>query len=168
MSQRDSLTSERLRALLSYDPATGTFTRRISRCRWRAGETAGAPNRGYVQIKIDNVLHAAHRLAWLHTTGSWPTGDIDHIDGNRSNNAFANLRDVTRGINAQNLRRARRDSQSGLLGSFKKKDRKQKDRWQAQISLNGVLHYIGIYDTAEEAHAAYVAAKRRMHVGNTI
>lgn len=164
MSQRDSLTHERLRELLHYDPDLGWFMRKVGRCRWREGEVAGALNEdGYVVIKLDDVQHAAHRLAWLYMTGSWPSQHIDHIDGQRSNNAFINLRDVTKSINAQNMRKARIDSTSGFLGASR-----HKKGWQAQLQVGGVLHYLGFYGTAEAAHAAYVAAKRRLHAGSTI
>lgn len=75
------LTAERLRDLFDYDEATGVFTRRFRRGPTSAGKPAGTKNgRGYVQIMVDGRIYMAHRLAWLHMTGSWPTNQIDHIN----------------------------------------------------------------------------------------
>lgn len=159
------LTAERLRELLNYDPETGVFTWRVSRrATARPGSVAGTITpKGYRAIWI-GANYRAHRLAWLYVYGVWPTHEIDHIDGNRANNAIANLRDVTRSVNHENLRRARSDSAHGFLGvsPFKGK------WWKARITVNGKWQHLGTFKTPEEAHAAYLEAKRRLHVGCTI
>ena len=166
MSKQDKITAAFLRELFHYDPETGVFTRLVTRQGQgaRAGDVAGTlkPS-GYLTIWICGANHMAHRLAWLYVHGKWPTHEIDHIDGNRANNAIANLRDVTRSVNHQNLRRARSDSAHGFLGVspfFGK--------WKARITVNRVFQHLGVFDTPEEAHAAYLEAKRRLHVGCTI
>jgi hypothetical protein len=90
---------------------------------------------------------------------------IDHRDTCRTNNRLANLRDATRSVNAQNLRAARSNNSScGLLGVTW-----NRGRWTAQISPpGGPRTYIGRFDTAEQAHAAYLDAKRRLHAGCTL
>lgn len=166
MSKQDKITAAFLRELFHYDPETGVFTRIVTRQGQgaRAGDVAGTlkPS-GYLTIWICGANHMAHRLAWLYVHGTWPAHEIDHIDGNRANNAIANLRDVTRSVNHENLRRARSDSAHGFLGVspfFGK--------WKSRITVNGKFQHLGVYDTPEEAHAVYLEAKRRLHVGCTI
>lgn len=160
------ITAQRLRELLHYDPETGVFTWRVRRGGGAvAGGICGSPNSGgYIQIKIDRVLRKAHRLAWLYVHGAWPKADIDHINGVRDDNRLTNLRDVPESTNAQNLLRARKDSGAGLAGARKNRD----SGWAARIRVGGKERHLGIFATPEEAHAAYIEAKRRLHTGCTI
>lgn len=116
-------------------------------------------------IWVDGHCHRAHRLAWLHVHGVWPKDDVDHMDGNRVNNCIANLRDVDRSTNLQNMRSPGRPSKSGLLGvSWFERDR----NWLARICVDGKNRYLGYFQTKEQAHEAYVAAKRKLHAGCTL
>ena len=146
------LTQERLQEILEYSADTGDFTFRFSRGGSREGSVAGSVLKdGYVRISIDYRIYSAHRLAWLYVNGSWPAGDIDHVDGDPSNNRFANLRDVSRAENNRN-KGLHSNNTSGLPGvSF----HKQAQRWQAFISVDGRQRHVGYYDTPEAAHAAY-------------
>lgn len=160
------ISAARLRQVLDYNQDSGEFTRRISSGRrWKPGQRAGGAHkhRGYWTIGIDGTNYAAHRLAWLHVTGRWPKLDLDHIDGNLVNNRFANLREVTEIINAQNQRRAHKGSKSGLLGVYP-----TGSRWKASICVDKVPHYLGTFESREEAFAAYLDAKRKLHPGCTI
>lgn len=159
------MSAERLKALFNYDAETGVFTRRVRTAqRSRAGQSAGTANaRGCVRISIDSRLYLAHRLAWLYITGEWPANGIDHKDGNPSNNAFANLRDVTPRINSENQRRARSDNSNGLLGVTN-----SGAKFRAGIQISGKKLHLGSFDTPNSAHQAYLSAKRRMHEGNTL
>lgn len=156
----------RVRELLDYDALTGVFVWRVHRNNnARRGDVAGTLNLGYVVIAVDDKLYRAHRLAWLWAHGAWPAGHIDHIDGNRANNALANLRDVSRNVNQQNRKNAKHNSTSGLLGvSWCAPSRK----WRAQIGVAGARMYLGRFATKEEAHARYLEAKRELHEGNTL
>jgi hypothetical protein len=99
-------------------------------------------------------------------TGRFPDGQIDHRDGDKDNNRWGNLRDVTRLVNQQNQRRAHRSNRSsGLMGATWSKASK---KWQSGIKLNGKFIYLGSFETPEEAHATYISAKRRLHEGCTI
>lgn len=162
---RKTLTAHRLKEVFDYDRATGVFIRRIRTAqRVRAGELAGCINsRGCLSMRVDGKLYLAHRLAWLYVTGEWPTQHIDHRDGNPSNNAFANLRDVAPLINAQNIRRARVDSSIGLIGVGR-----SGSKFRADIQANRKTRYLGTFDTAEAAHQAYLSAKRELHEGNML
>jgi hypothetical protein len=158
------LTAARLRELYLYDAATGVFTRRVSIRQFKAGEVAGFRcGRGgaYVAIKIDQSIYFAHRLAWLYVHGEWPAQFIDHINGNPSDNRIANLRDVSNEVNAQNKRRAR--GGSGLMGAYPKYR-----KFRSYIHVDGEQRWIGSFNTAEEANAAFIDAKRRLHQGCTI
>jgi hypothetical protein len=154
----------RVRELFSYGPSTGVFTRNVkTQANAKVGSAAGTISAEYVMISIDNQLYSAHRLAWLHTFGVWPTYHIDHIDGDKRNNRLANLRDVARTVNMQNRKSAQSSNQSGLAGAMK-----NGNSWMARIRTNGDTKYLGTFPTAFQAHKAYLAAKRELHEGNTI
>lgn len=162
---KPSLTAARLRELLHYDPETGIFTRRSwSGGRLAAGARTGRPNvQGYRETQLAGVKYKEHRLAWLYMTGEWPKHTIDHINGIRDDNRFENLRDVNRFINKQNTRRAPSHSTTGFLGVSR-----HQSKWQASIRVNNKQLYLGRYETPEDAHAAYLSAKREFHEGNTL
>lgn len=160
------LTAERLRELLDYDPKTGNFTWLCSRGTRIKGEIAGSRNpEGYIQIRADRGTYRAHRLAWLITHGVWPTNEIDHINGDRSDNRLENLRDVSRTTNSQNMRVAGSCSISGIMGAHWDET---SNKFRARIRVAGKMIYLGRYTTPEEAHQAYVTAKRKLHEGNTL
>jgi hypothetical protein len=149
------ITAERLRELLAYDPTSGGFAWRVDRGGLaKAGQIAGSRNGiGYVNIRVDGRDYSAHRLAWLHVTGAWPAGQIDHINGVRDDNRIANLREAT---NAQNQwNRAHQGSVSGFKGV---KWCKIQRKWRAELRKDGRKIHLGRFATVEEAHAAYCAA----------
>jgi hypothetical protein len=76
---------------------------------------------------------------------------------------FLNLRDASRRVNQQNMRRALSGSASGLIGAHKKRN-----KWSSQIRVEGGLIKLGVFATAQAAHDAYVKAKRQYHAGCTI
>ncbi|MEL6236978.1 MAG: HNH endonuclease [Pseudomonadota bacterium] len=120
---------------------------------------------GYILITVDRSIHRAHRLAWVYIHGSAPCGDIDHINGIRSDNRICNLRDVSHTVNLQNRKGATVSSKSGILGVRK---HRACDKWEARIKVAGKQRYLGLYETAEEAREAYLSAKRQFHAGNTL
>jgi hypothetical protein len=168
MSKREStLTQERLKELLHYNRKTGVFTRLTDNGRGcHVGDIAGSHHRdGYIYIYVDGRNYAAHRLAWLYVRGRWPVGDLDHVHGQEVGNGIKNLREVPEQWNTQNERHPRRNNKSGFLGVYTRYDR---DGYHAQLRINGKQCCLGIFDTAEEAYAAYVEAKRLYHAGCTI
>jgi hypothetical protein len=150
----------RLKELLNYDMATGLFTwkKRVSRAKIRGNRAGYVTVRGYVHLGADRKVYKAHRLAWLYVTGAFPAGELDHIDGDRANNRFSNLRIVTRGVNLQNRHKPGRTNRSGFLGVQVKGS-----RWRAAIKANGVQYRLGYFNSPEGAAAAYQSAKRRLH-----
>lgn len=153
------ITPERLRERLHYDPETGIFRWRVRphrRSRRRAGDVAGyLQPQGYISIRIDTVGYRAHRLAWLYVYGCWPKPEVDHINRDRSDNRLANLREATRTQNAWNTD-AHASNTSGVRGVYW---HKRAGKWHAQIAAHGQMIYLGLFDSIEEAGAAYRAAE---------
>lgn len=164
---KNRLTAERLREVLVYDSLSGTFVWRIDRYQnIKAGRIAGNLNPvGYIGICIDYRLHLAHRLAWLYVYGIWPTNEIDHINGNRSDNRICNLREATAAQNRQNYKKANATNKTGYLGVRTKNNGRT---FEANIQVKGRTKYIGAFSTADAAHAAYLTAKRSFHEFNTL
>ena len=155
------ITADEFRGHLSYDPETGIFRRLKGSYRGaKPGDIAGSRHiAGYVKFCLLGRSYLAHRAAFFHMTGEWPSGDIDHINGDRSDNRWANLRLATRSQNCCNSQKSRRNS-SGHKGirfhqEFKK--------WTAEVGFQGRRLYLGSFDTAEEAKAAYLNKAAEMH-----
>lgn len=161
-----------LRERLAYDPATGIFlwrSRPVS-CfpdaahgnTWNtryAGTPAGSTNNsGYFKIGIDDRQYLAHRIAWLMFYGSEVPHDIDHIDGDRTNNRIANLRLATRAENQANKRRL--TTNTGIKGVYFDAKRQ---KFQAHITVSYRQHNLGRFDTLEDAVAARREAAERLH-----
>jgi len=161
----NNLTAEQARHFFKYDPETGIFTWAVSRQGVVLGAVAGFTDKdGYRFICISRRHYPAHRIAWLHYYGEWPKQVIDHINGVKTDNRIFNLRDVPNSVNLQNQRVARsRNKASGLLGVFK-----SNSRWRSRVQIGDIRHNLGSFATAEEAHAAYITAKRLIHPGCTI
>ena len=158
----DSDTRARLFQRLLYDPETGLFTWKVNVKGGRAqiGKVAGGINAyGYIQIRFEGRHHRAHRLAWLYMTGRWPRNLLDHIDGDRQNNRFCNLREANNSQNNWNSVRPRHNT-SGFKGVSWSKT---VGKWSSSIKVGGTQRHLGYFDTPENAHAAYAAAASEMH-----
>jgi len=118
-ASKSTLTAERLRTILAYDPATGLFTRNHDVGGYKAGGIAGSKNkRGYINISIDGMIYCAHRLAFLYVDGVMPSGSVDHINMVKDDNRWSNLRDVDARTNRENMREAMlTNCSSGVLGA---------------------------------------------------
>jgi HNH endonuclease len=150
------VTAERLRKLLDYAPETGLFYWKVSVGSISAGRQAArrTSGRGYTVIRLDGRLYYAHRLAWLHVHGYHPRV-IDHINGDKHDNRFVNLRDCSPGENARNFPSR---AASGLKGVYRRGA-----RWFSCITAEGRIHRLGTFATKREAAAAYDDACRRLH-----
>ena len=149
MRYQDTLTAQRLRELLSYDPETGQFTRLVSVSHGKRGSIAGGVKEtGYVAIRIDGIKYRAHRLAWLYMTGAWPAEEIDHINRRRNDNRWVNLRPATRqGQCGNSVGRGK----SGIKGVTWSRPHK---KWRAEIAAT----CLGYFDCKHEAGAVYARA----------
>jgi len=152
---REPITQARLRELVTYDRDTGLFVSIKKRPGGAAvGSVLGTPIGAarYMVAAFDYQLYYLHRLAWFYETGEWPTETIDHKDGDRQNNRFINLRLATMSEQLQNKvmpMGCHLDNRTG--------------RWAAQIRFYGKRRRLGSFPTSAEAHAAYLAAKARLH-----
>lgn len=159
------LTHESLLSRLRYEPESGRFFHRVRSGKALAGTEAGWIKKTcqYRYISVNGKKYLAHRLAWFYVTGSWPVAEIDHINGMRADNRWENLRDVSRTINHQNLRRPHRDNKLGILGV-----RKFGNSFTSCIHAGGRLIHLGTFRSPEQASEAYLSAKRKLHEGNTL
>lgn len=161
-----TITQHRLIELFDYDPTVGVFLHRASIRRAIAGNAAGeVTHNRYVRMSVDGRRYRGHHLAWLWVYGRLPTPglQIDHIDGDTLNNRIANLREVTPAQNQQNKRRAFVKSATGMLGVGKRGE-----RFFARIKSDDGIKYLGSFDRPDDAHQAYLAAKRELHPFSTI
>lgn len=149
-----TIAQEVLRKLLQYDEETGVFT------RLGTGRKITPKNKaGYVVVYLFGGSYYAHRLAWLYVNGSMPAGQIDHINGDKSDNRIANLRVVSAALNSQN-RPAQSNNKTGFKGvSFNTR----RTRFHACIRVAGKTIHLGNFVKAEDAAAAYALAAARYH-----
>ena len=154
---KPELTQDKLKELLRYDPETGVFTWKAKRRGAHAGvgDSAGGvdTSTGYLRIRIYGHRNYAHRLAFLYMTGSFPSNHVDHIDGDKKNNQWNNLRAATQAENCRNMSISKRNA-SGITGVSWSKER---SRWVAAICLNGKQTVLGRYGSLIDA----VAARKR-------
>lgn len=122
-------------------------------------------DRGYRTLSVNGKNRSAHRVIWEHVNGDIPKGlEVDHIDGDPSNNSILNLRLVTHTQNMQNQHRPRGNNKtSGVKGVHWDKE---KLRWRTHIVVNRKQVFIGRFDTIAEAQAAYQDAAARLHTHN--
>jgi len=154
------ITQETLKEFLWYDQETGDFYwRKVCTPKMKAWDKAGTLNsRGYVRIKIFGKIRQAHRLAWLYVYGNLPE-QLDHINCNKSDNRIQNLRPANHSTNGMN-RGAQTNNKLGLKGViFHKRDKK----FIANIRVLGKQKCLGYFNTAEEAHSAYIKASGELH-----
>lgn len=147
---------EVVKSMLAYDPATGDLVWVSSA---NAGSTAGWENgNGYRRVSIGRKGKVyAHHIAWLFITGAWPT-EVDHINGDRSDNRAINLRHASRAENNRNSR-TRKHNKSGLKGVRATRN----GTWSARIRTDGCVLWLGTFPTPEEAHQAYCQAAIKQH-----
>lgn len=144
------LTQDQVRSMFWYDPGSGLFIRR------RTGRVSSTNcGDGYKAVGINGKMYKAHRLAWLYMTGVWPTGHIDHIDRDRANNAWYNLRDVSIQENNKNRGYKRRQGGTGIRGVVVDRSR-GKLRYRASICVDGRTITLGRFATPEAARQCYL------------
>jgi hypothetical protein len=168
---KQEITQAYVKELFDYDPITGIVTR-LKRTTRKAGSERSINNislteragtvmaSGYRCIRLHKKTYREHRLIWLWMTGEMPDHQIDHINRDRSDNRWCNLRKCNNTENQQN-RNVSKKSKTGYIGVFL-----HKNGFTAQIVVNKKTVYLGRYKTAEEAAEAYKQAKAKYHTFN--
>jgi hypothetical protein len=152
MSEKSLITAEYLRSILDYDPETGIFTRLTDSKKggYKAGDRIGSfKNRQYESIGIDMKQYASHRLAFMYMIGRWPIGVIDHIDRNKLNNSWNNLRESTYKQNGANSIAKVSKKLKGV--SWNKKSK----LYQSYICPDNKKIHLGYFDCPAAASFAY-------------
>jgi hypothetical protein len=148
---------EYLRIRLVYCPITGSMTWKSGRCKSRIGKEAGTNHDGYRVVVLQGKMYRVHRLAWMLMTGEWPEHEIDHINLDRGDNRWVNLRAADKRGNACNTG-IRADNKSGFKGVCWDKDRR---KWRADIKLPHIRKHLGLFADPAVAHAAYAQAAKK-------
>jgi hypothetical protein len=158
------LTQHELKTVLSYDPITGTFTWvRPASVRMKPGDQAGCVEpTGYVGMVVNYQRYRAHRLAWLYVYGVMPEGEIDHMDGDKSNNAITNLRVVTTKQNRENTG-LQCNNTSGVRGVYWDKRR---EKWMARVQHHKKWIFLGRFDSIDQAAQIVKEARRTTFTHN--
>lgn len=151
-----TITQEQIKQQLNYNQDTGVFTWAIKTGRVKIGDIAGSRDgRGYWQINVLGKVRKAHRLAWLYMKGRFPKEQIDHINQDRLDNRFSNLREVTNKENNKNST-MQKNNTSGYTGvSFDGK------RWVAYITVDDKKKHLGRYKDKNEAILARKIAEKK-------
>lgn len=158
MANRDFISHEKLTSILHYEPTTGIFTWIENRGRLLAGKEAGSVNKlGYRELTAHGTQYLAHRLAWFYMHKAWPTFVIDHINGIKDDNRIDNLRDVQNSENFHNTESLSTNSATGVRGVSH-----HRGVFKAEIRVNNVRRYLGVFATLEDASKSYLDAKREM------
>lgn len=135
-----------------YCPMTGTIT------GMNGSAIKGKSNDGYIIVQVyaeKLYVLLGHRLAWFLHYGEIPKNQIDHIDGDRTNNKIENLRDVCHQQNQWNRKNAKGYNWNKKL-----------QKHQAQIRINRKPIHLGVFDKEEDAQNAYLEAKKKYHIIN--
>jgi hypothetical protein len=154
------LTQEYIKNILNYDELTGEFTARLKRKNLNIGDKAGTiMQTGYVCLSIDDKKYTGHEIAWLYVTGKFPKETIDHIDGNRANNVFSNLREATYSQNSSN-RGLQSNNTSGVKGVCWDK---ATNKWRARVKLNNKYINLGRFSDISKAEEVVRQAREKYH-----
>lgn len=139
------------------------FTSEYAQALWNsrfAGKRAGSirPD-GYLEIRINGKLYMVHRIVWALANGAWPSQQLDHINGDRSDNRLENLREASNAENARNSPTPRNNT-SGVKGVVWDK---RQNKWAARIKMNGVLRNLGLFSDKGDAEIKVRAVRSELH-----
>ena len=159
---KSDITYEVVSELMELDAVTGRLFWKKRSLKWFSShrsmgsfnskfagkEALGKLNiNGYPSGKILGFSFLAHRVVWLLSTGEWPVDQLDHINGDRSDNRMENLREVSNAENCRN-QKMRKTNSSGATGVYWSK---RLDKWFATIQVDGRPIYLGSFDEFKDA-----------------
>jgi len=125
-----------------------------------AGKPARSSLNGrYYIVHIDGGFYLCHRVVWCMQYGYWPSGDVDHINGNKLDNRVDNLREVSRSQNMSNVG-MQKNNKSGFIGVFWAA---REEKWQAVVAYKKKNISLGRFDCPMEAAIAYNNAALKYH-----
>lgn len=158
--EKKQIDLETLKKIFVCEAEQGELRWRVSSPRAAAGQLAGVVNsEGYRVVGYGGSKYRVHRIIWAMYYEAWPEGDLDHVNGIKTDNRISNLRPCTHGQNMQNCSKrvhARKSRHKGV--DF------HKGRWRARIRPgDGGRMDLGYFATEEEAAAAYAAAAEKFH-----
>jgi hypothetical protein len=163
--KQSTLGLEFVRQVLSYDPTTGIF-------RWlqpvnrntAIGQIAGVvASNGRRYIGLLGEKHSAHRLAWFHYYGVWPTGNVRQENGNYDDCGIGNLAEesVVETARRGAIRVSNKSGVQGVSWSSAKK------KWVAVITRDYRRVHLGYFASKDDAATAYAAALAEMPTGGS-
>lgn len=146
----------KLKEYTLYTPETGSFIYvKPTANRIKRGQSLGTPTTtGARRVHIFGARVEVSRLIWFYMTGAWPIGVIDHINGNKNDNRFVNLRDVTQAANNSNKHKPQRNNKLRVLGV-----NKVGNKYRARSNRK----HLGMFLTKQEAHEAYILHRAQQH-----
>jgi len=150
---------DRLYNVLQYDPDKGEFYwRERTGTRVRIGDRAGSFQYSRRSIRIDGSLYRAARIAWAMYYNIWPPlgFEIDHINGDVTDDRIKNLRLVTHAQNTMNNNK-RRDNKSGTAGVIRTKE----GNFRAFITIKRAQKNLGTFKTLTAAVSARKTAEKQ-------
>jgi len=159
MKRPDHITPEYLSKVFHYNPETGDFSWRSAHTnRVKAGDVVRAKiGKGYYAVQLDCHRMRVHNVVWAIHYGKFPEGVIDHVNGIKTDNRIANLRDVTTSQNAYNVGRQKNNT-TGFKGVSR-----NGAGFKAEISADKQSHYLGTFPSLEGAASAYAKAAKQLH-----
>jgi len=145
-----------LSKLLKYDPLTGDIYWVASgRGRIKKKPAGTKEKSGYIGIVVNGKRIRAHIIAWALHNNRWPSDQIDHVNGTKSDNRINNIREATNNQNGKNIK-LKFNNKSGAAGvSYDKVNKK----WRAAIKCNGKQIYLGRYINYDDAVSARMSAE---------
>jgi hypothetical protein len=160
MKMKQLPSTERLRELFHYDKITGHLVRAIDRVWVKKGRRVCCQNEfGHITVQVDGGKYLAHRLIWKIVTGNDPVDQIDHKDGDPTNNAWDNLREATRGQNNANSK-LRLTNRSGVKGVWFVA---RVNRWRASVTMDKKTYNLGYFKSLDDAAVSVAQAREKFH-----
>lgn len=149
-----------LSELFAYDPWSGAITHLRKWGRRKVGDVATFPaSHGYLRVSVGKQEVYAHRLAWYLMMGTEAPEQIDHVNGNRADNRWRNLRLASNGQNAMNRTKLRNNTSGFKNVHF----HKASGLWRVRVRVDGQEIIGGYFSSTEDANQAAIVLREMLH-----